>query len=104
MGISSLYCSVNKWNRFQDTSRLQNKLVWLSWGGGGGARVVYITHDLYVCYLLFHYTSASVNGMFTHSFLDLTRVVLKYILASQTQIKHLLIPLIPYINNIDEKY
>ena len=56
----------------------------------------------YVCYLLFHHASASVNSMFTHSFLDLTRVVLKYILASQAYIKHLLIPLIPYINNIDE--
>ena len=39
---------------------------------------------IYVYYLLFHYTSASVNSMFTHSFLDLTRVVLKYIFASQT--------------------
>ena len=29
-------CSVNKWNRLQDTSRLQKKLVWLSCGGGGG--------------------------------------------------------------------
>ena len=27
--------SVNKCNCFQDTSRLQKKLVWLSWGGGG---------------------------------------------------------------------
>ena len=36
--------SVNKWNRFQDTPRLQKKLVWLSCvrggggGGGGGCR------------------------------------------------------------------
>ena len=33
MGISSLYFF--KWNRFQDTSRLQKKLAWLSCGGGG---------------------------------------------------------------------
>ena len=39
--------SVNKWNRFQDTSRLQKKLVWLSCGGGGGgARGVYVAHGL----------------------------------------------------------
>ena len=28
-----IFFSVNKWNRFQDTSRLQKKLVWLSCGG-----------------------------------------------------------------------
>ena len=38
--------SVNKWNRFQDTSRLQKKLVWLSCGGGGGARGAYVAHGL----------------------------------------------------------
>ena len=60
----------------------------------------------YLCLLFIIplYERYSVNSMFTHSFLDLTRVVLKYILASQTYIKHLLIPLIPYINNIDENY
>ena len=35
-----IFFSVNKWNRFQDTSRLQKKLVWLSWGGGGCTRGV----------------------------------------------------------------
>ena len=43
-GISSLYFfSVNKWNRFQNTSRLQKKLVWFSCGGGGGG--VYIVSN-----------------------------------------------------------
>ena len=28
--------SVDKWNRFQDTARLQKKLVWLSCVHGGG--------------------------------------------------------------------
>ena len=38
--------SVNKWNRFQDTPRLQKKLVWLSCvHGGGGAGVVYIARS-----------------------------------------------------------
>ena len=32
--------SVNKWNRFQDTSMLQKKLVWLSCvRGGDGVQV-----------------------------------------------------------------
>ena len=54
--------SVNKWNRFQDTSRLQNKLVWLSCGGGGGggARGVYVAHGLDV-FTFFHKTM--VNDM-----------------------------------------
>ena len=37
--------SVDKWNRFQDTSRLQKMLLWLSCGGGG-ARGVYVAHGL----------------------------------------------------------
>ena len=40
--------SVNKWNRFQDTSMLQNKLVWLSCvRGGAGAGVVYVARSCY---------------------------------------------------------
>ena len=43
-----IFFSVNKWNRFQATSRLQKKLVWLSCGGGGGvARGVYVAHGLH---------------------------------------------------------
>ena len=42
-----IFFSVNKWNRFQDTSRLQKKLIWLCCGGGGGgARGVYVAHGL----------------------------------------------------------
>ena len=43
-----IFFSVNKWNRFQDTSKLQKKLVWLSCGGGG-ARGVYVAHGLLTC-------------------------------------------------------
>ena len=46
--------SINKWNRFQDTSRLQKKLVWLSCvGGGGGAGVVYVARSCYHSYGIF---------------------------------------------------
>ena len=31
-----IFFSVSKWNRFQDTSRLQKKLVWFSCVCGGG--------------------------------------------------------------------
>ena len=41
--------SVNKWNRFQDTPRLQKKLVLVklcAWGGGGVCRCgVYIARS-----------------------------------------------------------
>ena len=40
--------SINKWNRFQDTSRLQKRLVWLSCvRGGWGAGVVYVARSGY---------------------------------------------------------
>ena len=47
MGIAPLYFSVNKWNRFHDTSGPQKKLVWLNCGGGGGGeRGMYVAHGL----------------------------------------------------------
>ena len=48
MGTTSLYFFVNKWNRFQDTSMLQKRLVWLSCvRGGGGAGVMYVARSCY---------------------------------------------------------
>ena len=44
------FFSVNKWNRFQDTSGFQYKLVWLSCvRGGGGTGVVYVACSCYHC-------------------------------------------------------
>ena len=41
-----IFFSVNKWNRFQDTSKLQKKLVWLSCvRGGADAGVVYVSRS-----------------------------------------------------------
>ena len=43
-----IFFSVSKWHRFQDTPRLQKKLVWISCvRGGWGAGVVYVARSCY---------------------------------------------------------